>query len=356
MNLRITVLTATGVYPQSMGGPAVFLHYLCSKLGQMGLALDMFHFSTMRHPRQLLYTSFCATKHLANSSIVVFNSPPIGLLFLMLFLAKILRKRTVFICHGGIFFECKGLFNEVNRVLLLLQLRCKIIDYTVVPSTWLSRFIGRHNIRSEVLTIPNGVDIEEIDSYRPTRLPTKNNVLFVGRLAKIKGVSTITDAFSILADEKQSYHLYIVGPEGDLSQKESRRIRNTPNVHFLGRVSHGKKLSLLKSVDIVVVPSLWENFPLVVLEAMACAKPVIASSVGGIPEIIDQADSNGILIPPLNSKMLAKTVKKLLGDPRARAKLSENAYYTVKNRYDWRKIALIYLEFLRMITDNRPGE
>jgi len=356
MNLKITVLTATGIYPQSIGGPAVFLHYLGSKLRHMDLALDIFHFSTMRQPRELLCTGLYATKHLATSSIVVFNSPPIGPLSLMLFLAKILGKRTVFICHGGIFFERKGLFNEISRGLLLLQLRCKIIDYTVMPSSWLSRFIRKHNIRSKVLTIPNGVDIDEIDSYRTTRLSTKNNILYVGRLAKIKGVSTIMDAFSILADEKQSCHLYIVGPEGDLSQKESRRLRTTPNVHFLGQVSHERKMSLIKSVDLMVVPSLWENFPMVVLEAMACAKPVIATSVGGIPEIIDQADSNGILIPPLNSKMLAKTIKKLLGDPRARAKLSENAYCTVKNRYDWKKIALIYLEFLRMITDNRLGE
>lgn len=315
------------------------------------MSLNVYDLSSLRQFKRVFRTIFSALGHLTTSDAIVFNSPPVMLLLFPLFLAKILRKKTVFICHGGIFFECSGLLNQINRMVLLIALRNKVVQYVVVPSGWLAKFIKNQKVRSEVSVIPNGIDTEEIDSFPPTKLATKNNILFLGRLAKIKGLSTLVDAFYQLANESQEFHLYIVGPKGDLSQDEVDRIQRLPNIHLLGKISHERKFSLMKGVDIVVIPSLWENFPLVLLEAMACAKPVIATSVGGIPEIINKKDFNGVLVPPSNSRILAKTIKNLLTDDQSLAKLSENSYSTAKNKYDWKNVASIYLDFLTSVAN-----
>lgn len=352
MKFRLVVVTATGVYPISTGGPAVFLHYLSLGLRKLGISVEIFNFSSVRKLRKAFFSFLRAIKHVTTSNVIIFNSPPIGPHLLLLYLAKVLGKKTVFICHGGIFFECKGLLNKIHRQILIAHMRNNFIKYTVVPSKWLTSFLKKHKTKSEVLSIPNGVDVEEIISYLPSKLSTKNNILFIGRLAKIKGVSTLIDAFSLLTRKKRNCNLYMAGPIGDLDPSELDRIKNTPNVYFLGYISHERKMSLMRSVDVIVVPSVWENFPIVILEAMACAKPVVATSVGGIPEIID-SEFNGILIPPFNPKALSDAIKDLLDNRQKSAIISRNAYHTVKNRYDWKKITLVYKEFLSATTCNQ---
>jgi len=238
--------------------------------------------------------------------------------------------------------------NTINKATLLIQLRTGIIEYTVVPSKWLAKFINEHEIKSKVLVIPNGTDLKDIDSYPMARLATKNNILFVGRLAKIKGITTLVDAFSLLTNANYSYNLYIIGPRGDLSQNEIDKMKNIPRVYVLGRVSHERKFALIKAVDIVVVPSLWENFPIVVLEAMSCGKPVIATKVGGIPEIIEDG-YNGILVPKQDGRALAKAVSLLIQNPVEAKKLGEAAYRTVKEKFT---IDIMRQNYLKIIKNN----
>jgi glycosyltransferase involved in cell wall biosynthesis len=78
---------------------------------------------------------------------------------------------------------------------------------------------------------------------------------------------------------------------------------------------------------------------------MGCAKPVIATAVGGIPEIIENG-VNGILVPPFDSKLLSYYIEHLLHDKEKCSLLSRNAYKDVKQRYDWKIIANLYLNFI----------
>jgi len=344
--LKVVFITATGTYPKSIGGPAVFLYYLSRNLKEKNLSnINIFDFSSLKE--NYIFNIFRCIRNLVRCHVVFFNSPPVRTLFLFSLLAKILKKKTIFICHGGIFFESKGVLNKIiDRPLLILQLKRKIIEYSIFPSKWLLTYIKRYyKVNAKLLVIPNGVDTEELDSYSPVILPTKNNILFVGRLAKIKGISTLLEAFSHLISENCDITLYIAGPRGDLSQSELEKIIKSPHIRFLGKISHSLKLKLMKSVDLIVVPSIWENFPLVVIEAMGCAKPVIATAVGGIPEIIENG-VNGILVPPFDSKLLSYYIEHLLHDKEKCSLLSRNAYKDVKQRYDWKIIANLYLNFI----------
>jgi len=271
--IKVIFVTATGIYPQSLGGPAVFLHYLSLNLRKKGVYIRLYDFSSIE---KLISILNCITE-LMRANVIIYNSPPTGILFPLLLLSWIFRKASLFICHGGIFFERKDRLSKIERALLLLEIRKGFIKYVIFPSRWLFNFLRKwYKINSiKSIIIPNGVDVEEISSYPSISLPTKNNILFVGRLVNIKGISVLLDAFSQLVAEKSAdYNLYIIGPCQDLSLRE--RIKKMPHVHYLGACAHSQEMIIMKSVDIIVVPSLLENFPLVVLEAMACAKPVIA--------------------------------------------------------------------------------
>ncbi|MEM2292967.1 MAG: glycosyltransferase family 4 protein [Nitrososphaerota archaeon] len=307
----------------------------------MGVYITIYDFSSIGQFKALKIIK--CIEDFVKADIIIFNSPPTGVLFPFLFLAWFLRKKNIFICHGGIFLERKDRLSRIEQSILLFLMKNDIINYSIFPSRWLRNlavaYCGKKTIKS--LIIPNGVDVEEIDSYSSIDLPTENNILFVGRLAKIKGISVLLDAFLQLIAEKSNYNLYLLGPLGDLDRDETEKLRKTPHCHYLGKMSHSNTLRFMKSVDLIVVPSFFENFPLVVLEAMACAKPIIATSVGGIPEIIKNG-INGILIPPSDAKKLANAIKELLNDEHKRLLLSKNAYYSVKEKYDWKKIALLY--------------
>jgi glycosyltransferase involved in cell wall biosynthesis len=344
MKSKVTFLTATGVYPQSLGGPAIHLYYLHSKLSQLGLASEVFNFGNLKNIKRAFCRFYTAVRYLKTSNVVVFNSPPAGLLLLMSCLSKILGKKIIYILHGGIFFEVNGLLGKSIQIATLFQLRNGLIDYAVVPSRWLANFIHIYKFKSRVIVIPNGVDLQEIDSLNREKIETKKNILFVGRLAKIKGIAELVHAFSLLRDA--GYNLYMVGPNEDLDQNQMDRIRNVPGVHLCGKMNHEKVLSLMKGADIVVVPSLMENFPLVVLEAMACGKPIVATNVGGIPEMIED-HCNGILIPPKDANALARAIFFLMENPDQAKRLGQAARRTIEAYFTSDVMAQDYLKILK---------
>jgi glycosyltransferase involved in cell wall biosynthesis len=88
--------------------------------------------------------------------------------------------------------------------------------------------------------------------------------------------------------------------------------------------------------NVLVLPSLSESFGMVLLEAMACKKPVIGSNVGGIPYVIDN-DQNGLLVPPKDPQALADAIIKILTNPQLAKKMGEEGYEKVMKNFTWEK-------------------
>jgi glycogen synthase len=109
-------------------------------------------------------------------------------------------------------------------------------------------------------------------------------------------------------------------------------------VLFQGFLDDATLLKLQKVADVSVVPSLFEPFGIVALEAMAAKSPVVASDTGGLTEII-QHDVNGVKVYPNNPDSLAWGINKILLDEGYARYIRENAYRTVREKYDWEKIA-----------------
>jgi glycosyltransferase involved in cell wall biosynthesis len=142
------------------------------------------------------------------------------------------------------------------------------------------------------------------------------DALLVGMIARLteqKGVTYGLQAFARVSERYPDAHLVIIG-DGDLRtalEAEARTLRLKPWTHFLGW--RADAAALMRGLDVLLMPSLWEGFGLVLLEAMAASLPVIASNVSAIPEIVVHGET-GLLVPPGDVEGLAAALDRLLRD------------------------------------------
>jgi glycosyltransferase involved in cell wall biosynthesis len=156
---------------------------------------------------------------------------------------------------------------------------------------------------------------------------TNYNVLFLGRLKKIKGVEFLIEAIPFIIKVFPQTTLTIVGDGGNKTDLFSltKHLQLEKHVQFIGWVEHRNLHTYYEKASIVVVPSIVaEAFPLVALEAMSAGRPVIGTNVGGIPEIIDDK-VNGYLVEPENPAQIAEKVVTLFSEEKLLSELGRNA-------------------------------
>lgn len=211
----------------------------------------------------------------------------------------------------------------------------------------LERYYGADPAR--IHTIPCGVDLElfrpqdRAAARRELGLPVDAPVvLWVGRLEKLKGVDILVSAVAQV--EAEGAQLLIVGGDAHaeglkaelIAQAEASGIAN--RIRFEGPVLHERLPLYYTAADVCVVPSYYESFGLVAVEAMACGTPVVASRVGGlISTVIDGV--NGYLIPWRCPEPFAEKLEVLLNNPELRENFGRAARRSVE-RYRWRTVAL----------------
>ncbi len=166
-------------------------------------------------------------------------------------------------------------------------------------------------------------------------------LLFVGRLAKNKGLGPLLGAFGELARHDASANLVIVGADGGqrpFVEAEVARLGLAGRVHLPGFIAEGSQLaSAFREARLFVLPSEYEAFGLVLLEAMAQGTPVIASRVGGIPEFVEDGRA-GTLVPPLDEGALSKAITDLWDDPSRRERMGEYGRTEIVPRYSWDRV------------------
>jgi len=190
----------------------------------------------------------------------------------------------------------------------------------------------------KTVTVTPGVDR---DIFRPKITGSENKILFVGSLKKkerYKGLEYLLSAVSIIKKDIKDIGLVVVG-EGDHITYYKRLCENlgmVQNVLFKGRLSGKYLAEQYQGTDITVLPSLSEGFGMVLIEAMACKRPVIGSSIGGIPYIIED-NKNGLLVPPGDPVKLAGAIMKILRNPGLARQMGENGLQKVNEDYTWEK-------------------
>jgi len=180
-----------------------------------------------------------------------------------------------------------------------------------------------------IRVLPNGVDLEQ---YSPGDSPhadgtwsgSGTRLLAVGRLHAQKGHGVLLEALARCREDGLVFSLALVG-EGPLRtalEEHARRLGLEGQVRFLGRRDDVR--DLLRAAEVFVFPSLYEAVGIALLEAMACGTAVVASSAGGIPEIVQEGES-GVLVRPGDAADLAKALARLARDPPERARLGRGA-------------------------------
>ncbi|MFX0126352.1 MAG: glycosyltransferase family 4 protein [Candidatus Hodarchaeota archaeon] len=243
---------------------------------------------------------------------------------------KLICPNTSFYNGQNICEDCKGK-NYINIVRnrckkgslaasVMTYLECKINDYlgyyqyidrSISPSRFLrDKFIEYGYEPDKLTVVPNFI---EVDTFLP-HYHHEDYILFIGRLEKEKGLSTLIKAFTRATETVNSLRLKIAGT-GSIEEELKGLIARMrlSKVELLG-FKQGKELeNLTKNAKAIVIPSEWyENYPFSCLEAMGYGKPIIASRIGGIPEQVEDGVT-GFLFEPYNDEQLAKSIKVLYG-------------------------------------------
>lgn len=209
-------------------------------------------------------------------------------------------------------------------------------------------------VEAEYTVIPNGIDLSHFNtSALPFKqyLDGKINILFVGRLEKRKGLSYLIDAFKKVHKDHPNTRLLVVGPGTRLRPKYEKTVQRAHlenDVIFTGGVSYADLPRYYQTADICCAPATGqESFGIVLLEAMALGKPVVASNIPGYAGVLTH-EQEGLLVKPRNAHDLAKAISRLVEDKLLRDRLGRQGLATVGN-FSWEKVALRVEEYYRQV-------
>ncbi len=210
-------------------------------------------------------------------------------------------------------------------------------------------FPGYYNI------IPNGIDLDHFNPDVP-RLPQfddgKLNILFVGRFEKRKGLRYLVRAYAKLKDQLPQCRLIIVGPDGGLRRNYELLIQkaNLPDVVFAGYVPYEELPRYYRTAHVFCTPATGqESQGIVLLEAMACGTPVVASNIEGFASVLTHGEE-GLLVPPKDDAGLAMALLRMLVDQDLQMSCSERARVTAQ-RYGWKRVAQQVLSYYERLLD-----
>lgn len=189
--------------------------------------------------------------------------------------------------------------------------------------------------------LPNGIDIDTLDAA-PNIVPTQEKFifLFVGRVAKRKGIFTLISAFQALRRERSDIELWIVGKGSLELLNELRKHTNSDPDHmrYLGEISHTLIGGYLRACHALIDPMIYQGFSTIALEAQACGKPVIISCFGGTKDFVENG-VNGFVIDPTDTVLLTDRMRYLCLNPALAMRMGNSMREEVRCRYTWNKVA-----------------
>lgn len=199
---------------------------------------------------------------------------------------------------------------------------------------WLCDHFGEKN----ATLIPNSIPADKFKHATQRGQREKPIIGSAGRLDKQKGFHILVEAaHRVLQDGlDMEFVLAGAGPKRNFLEAKISEFGIRDRFRLIGFIEDMP--TFFAEIDVFVLPSLTEGLPVVLLEAMASSLPVVASKVGGIPDILEDG-KNGIFVPPGNSSELASAIKRLAEDARLRDELGRNAFSTLQGRFSVGKMA-----------------
>lgn len=244
-------------------------------------------------------------------------------------------------------------WNNISNALIPKPLVKKwvhipLLRHIITLSKRMARKLKDYGLSRENIThIPSGVDV---NLFNPSINANEDfTILYFGPLSSFRGVDVLLSAFRLVSKSLSSARLILLARDFNRKNFWFRKAENLANVDIIpGTLDRKELVEHLSRASVVVLPfKFWPQVecPLTVLEAMAMEKTVVTTSIGAIPEIVRNWE-NGVLIPPKNSKELARVVVELLNDSSERERIGRNARAHMERFHDWNKIAKDTLDVL----------
>ncbi len=263
------------------------------------------------------------------------------------------RTRTIHTPHGHLFY---GYFEKGKErfYVLLEQLVARFCARIITISEderreYLKRGIGD---AKKVVTIFNGINLQRFPGDEKkvrNELQIKRQVPlvgFVGRLEEVKGPHLFVEAVMSIGRTLPQTHFIMAG-DGPMKEELIKKTQGLPHFHFVG---HRKDIpDVIAALDLLIIPSLNDGFNLAAVEAMASAKPVIATSVGGLPEVVGEG---GILVKPEDTKALAQETIRLINAPDLRKQIGKKGRRRVETLFDWNVCLQKTLDIYHQVVEN----
>ena len=349
------ILITTGIFPPDIGGPATYVPTIAKALAERGHQVTVLTtsepenlqwddsiypflvFRINRRQKIWLRSLKCIAEilRLGRAADVIYAN---GVYFEAAIVSKFLRKPLVMKIVGDEAWErsvrrgwTKDNFEDFQQrcqswqAELLKRHRSWVVrqaNKVIVPSQYLANWVVKWGVPTEkIAVIYNAVEIP--DGVEPLSIPLKTPVkaVTVGRLIPLKQVNRLIEALR----EIPELGLVVVGdgPERPRLERIAQELGVSGRVYFAGQRSKKETLSLMAACDFFVLNSTHEGLPHTVLEAMALGLPVIATAVGGTPEVVRDGET-GLLIHSGN-RALEKTLYALVTDEKTRRRLGEKA-------------------------------
>ena len=257
------------------------------------------------------------------------------------------------------------------RLVVTLQGEQRMDDHQIYQRSWLMRFMLARLLNSAdyvtacshaALTdgvedlwqagpnsqvIPNGISLSEFEKSESgfVNVPDRPYIFATGRHVHNKGFDILIEAFSKLASEQPSIGL-VIGGDGAVHkalQSQIERLGLTKRVRLPGYLDRSQTIAYFKHCLFFILPSRYEPFGIVNLEAMAAGKAIIAFNTGGITDIIEEG-KNGLLVPSEDSVAMSKAISFLLDAPEQAEMMGQNGYSRIAQNFNWPVLAAQYLE------------
>lgn len=296
------------------------------------------------------------TKTLREENVVCINPHyPTSSVLTFVFLRKlgVFRGRLLLSFHGSEFTKIE---SEAGFNLLLWHFILRNADTLVACSKSLAARITAKfpNLAAQVKTIHNGFDPEVFENERdknaclPAELIGSDFILTVGTYERKKGHDVLLQAFKRISDSFPCLKLVFIGRTGPTLDELLQMVIQfglEDRIMLIKDLPHASLGPFLENAKIFILPSRIEPFGIVVLEAGSLGLPVIASRVGGLPEILTSPEM-GILVEADDSWGLSSAIAKVLNEPAWAKLLGENLRHHVQSNFSWRRAADNYLALL----------
>ena len=244
--------------------------------------------------------------------------------------------------RGG---EAAGFLSRSHRAVRFSMRRASCL---AVPSGFLQQIFSAHGMQSVVL--PNIVDLarfrpaegglpKEPPQELPKGPPKEPHLLVARNLEPLYDNATALRAFALVRVRHPAARLTIAGtgPEQAALEQLAQELGVRAAVHFAGRVERDAMAELLRASHVALNPSLADNMPNSVLEALASGVPVVSTAVGGVPFVVADGET-ALLVPPGDAPAMAAAVLRLLGDAASAKRLAAAGLAEVR-RYAWERVA-----------------